>query len=168
MRALAITAAVVALTVGGFGTPPMQKLPWQNSGTIAPNTPLVQFLYPQQVQVRPGQADTVHLHFRIANGLHINSHTPSQKSLIRTELNAAAPAGVKILDVSFPTGTPYAFAAAPTEKLSVYSGELVVCMRIVSQRGNHLIQGSLRYQACDMNTCFPPRNVPVAVDVIAN
>lgn len=167
MRILAGLVAVVALSVGGFGAP-LQKLPWQTSNTIAPNTPLVQFLYPQQVRVKAGRPDTVNLHFRIASGLHINSHTPSQKSLIRTELNAPAPAGVRIAAVSFPPGMPYAFAADPSQKLSVYSGELVVSLRIVAQRGNHLIQGSLRYQACDMNTCFPPRNVPVAVDVIAN
>lgn len=165
MRFLAAVAALLAFTV--FGSP-AQKLPWQTSGTPSPNAPLVRFLYPQQVQVTAGRPDTVNLHFRIANGLHINSHTPSQKSLIRTELNAPAPSGVRIASVSFPPGSPYAFQAAPSMKLSVYSGELVVKMRIVAQRGNHLVQGSLRYQACDMNTCFPPRNAPVAVDVIAN
>lgn len=164
MKSLSVLAALVAFSI--FGAP-LQKLPWQTSGTVAPGTPLVRFLYPQQVQVRAGRPDTVDLHFRIANGLHINAHVPLQKSLIRTELNAQAPAGVRIADVTFPPGAPYAFAAAPSQKLSVYSGELVVKMRIVAQRGNHLIQGSLRYQACDMNTCFPPRNVPVAVDVIA-
>lgn len=164
MKTLAIVATV--LLIGGFGAS-AQKLPWQNAGTPAANAPMVRFLYPQQVQVQAGKPYTVQMHFRIASGLHINSHTPLQKSLIRTDLNASAPAGVKITDVQFPAGSPYAFPAAPSEKLSVYTGEIVVDMRIVAQRGNHLIQGSLRYQACDNSTCFPPRNVPVAVDVVA-
>jgi hypothetical protein len=158
--------AAAALTLGGFSSP-AQKLPWQTSGSASPNAPMVRFLYPQQVQVQAGEPYTVEMHFRIENGFHINSHTPLQKSLIRTDLNASAPAGVRITALRFPAGSPYAFPAFPSERLSVYTGEIVVAMRIVAQRGNHLIQGSLRYQACDMNTCFPPRNVPVAVDVIA-
>ncbi len=163
MRLLMAPLAVV-LAVAGLGAP-AQKLPWQTSGSV--HAPMVRFLYPQQVQVSAGKPYTVQMHFRIASGLHINSHTPLQKSLIGTTLNASAPAGVKITMVQFPAGAPYALAAFPSEKLSVYTSELVVGMHIVAQRGNHLIQGSLRYQACDTNTCFPPRNVPVAVDVIA-
>lgn len=163
---VAVLAAGV-LAVGGAASR-AQRLPWQKSGSAAANAPLVQFLYPQQVTVQPGKPYIVSMHFRIENGLHINSHQPLQKGLIRTELQAAAPTGVKIAAIDFPPGSPYSFAAAPTMKLSVYTGELVVRLRIVAQRGNHLIQGALRYQACDMNTCFPPRKVPVAVDVIAN
>lgn len=167
MRLLMASVAAAALAFGGGFGSALQKLPWQSAGTSAPNAPMVRFLYPQQVQVQSGKPYTVEMHFRISHGLHINSHTPLQKSLIRTELNAAPPAGIKITTLQFPAGTPYAFPAFPAEKLSVYTGEIVVGMRIVAQRGNHLIQGSLRYQACDMNTCFPPRNVPVAVDVVA-
>lgn len=164
LRIVALVAATLA--IGGLASS-AQKLPWQTSGSSAANAPMVRFLYPQQVQVQAGKPYTVEMHFRIANGLHINSHTPLQKSLIRTDLNASAASGVQITGVQFPAGSSYAFPAAPSTKLSVYTGEIVVAMRIVAQRGNHLIQGSLRYQACDNNTCFPPRNVPVAVDVVA-
>jgi hypothetical protein len=162
-----LAVATFAVLIGTGFASFTQKLPWQTAGSSPVKTPMVRFLYPQQVQVRAGQPYTVQMHFRIASGLHINSHTPLQKSLIRTDLNAPAPAGVKIAAVQFPAGSSYAFPADPSQKLSVYTGEIVVRMRIVAQRGNHLIQGSLRYQACDNNTCFPPRNVPVAVDVVA-
>jgi hypothetical protein len=146
-----------------------QVLPWQSSDNPGgPNQQLVHFLYPQQVNVPAGTAQTVDLHFRIANGLHINSHTPRQKSLIRTELMVAEPTGVKIAAVDFPDGSDFAFPADPSQKLSIYSGEFVLKMHVTAQPGNHLIQGVLHYQACDNNTCFPPRNAPVAVDVIAH
>jgi thiol:disulfide interchange protein len=145
-----------------------QALPWQSSDNPGgPNQQLVHFLYPQQVTVTAGTAQTVELHFRIANGLHINSHTPRQKSLIRTELIIAEPTGVKIAAVDFPDGTDFAFPADPSQKLSIYSGEFVLKMHVTAQPGNHLIQGALRYQACDNSTCYPPRNAPVALDVIA-
>ena len=166
MRMLRLLVALAALAAAS-ATVYAQRLPWQTSDTAAANAPLVRFLYPQQVNVTAGKPYTIEMHFQIKNGLHINAHVPLQKSLIRTELNAPVISGLKVASIDFPPGSPYAFAADPSEKLSVYSGELVVKMRIVALRGNHLLQGSLRYQACDTNTCFPPRNVPVAVDVIA-
>lgn len=164
-----VTAAVTfAALLFAALTAVSQKLPWQTSGSSAPNDgQLVHYLYPQQVTVSALKPQTIDLHFRIASGLHINSHVPRQKSLIRTEIIVAEPGGVRISAVDFPPGSDYAFPADPSEKLSVYSGEIVLKMHLTAQRGDHLVQGSLRYQACDMNTCFPPRNAPVAVDVIA-
>lgn len=167
MRSLALFAVLGVLLAAGPGTQ-AQKLPWQTSDTASVNGgQMVRFLYPQQVVVAAGKPQLIEMHFRIAGGLHINSHLPLQKSLIRTDLTAPDSPGVRIVAVDFPPGSSYAFPADPSQKLSVYTGELVLKMRIIAQRGNHLIQGSLRYQACDTNTCFPPRNVPAAVDVIA-
>lgn len=161
-RALAI-AAVVATAL----TASAQKLPWQTSATMKPgDDQMVHLLYPQQVTVPAGKPQTIELHFRINPGLHINSHEPRQKSLIRTELIEAEPPGVTISAVDFPAGSDYSFPLDPQTKLSVYSGDFVLKMHLISQKGNHLVQGALRYQACDTNTCFPPRNAPVAVDVI--
>lgn len=166
VRTAMICAAMLAASLAA--TP--QKLPWQTSASSGDNQPqqLVRYLFPQQVSVPAGQPQTVELHFRINNGLHINSHTPRQKSLIRTELIVAEPDGMKVSAVDFPTGTDYAFPADPAEKLSVYSGDFTLRMHFTAQRGDHLLQAALRYQACDTNTCFPPRNAPVAVDVIAH
>jgi hypothetical protein len=146
-----------------------QKLPWQNSSSAAnaANQQLVHFLYPQQVTFPAGKPQTIDLHFRIAGGLHINSHEPRQKGLIATNLAEVEPSGVKITAVDFPAGSEFAFPADPATKLSIYSGEFVLKMHIVAQAGNHLVQGVLRYQACDNSTCFPPRTVPVPIDVIA-
>lgn len=169
MRFVTALATFILFVGGGFAASP-QKLPWQTSDHPGggPNQQLVHFLYPQQVTVPAGVPQTVELHFRIAGGLHINSHTPRQKSLIRTELIAAEPAGLKIAAVDFPAGSDFAFPADPSTKLSIYSGEFSLKMHLTAQKGDHLIQGALRYQACDMSTCFPPRNAPVAIDVIAH
>lgn len=162
--ALACAGLLVAVL-----TTSAQKLPWQTSDSSNANSnQQVRYLYPQQVTLQAGKTQTVDLHFRIENGLHINSHTPLQKSLIRTQLMVAEPQGVNISAVDFPAGADYAFPADPSQKLSVYSGEFVLKMHITPQAGDHLVQASLRYQACDMHTCFPPRNAPMAVDVIAH
>jgi hypothetical protein len=54
----------------------------------------------------------------------------------------------------------------PTTKLSVYSGEFILQARIVATAGNHLVEGKLRYQACDQNQCMPPKTIDVPIDVI--
>jgi hypothetical protein len=160
---VAVACGALLLTVGGSA----QKLPWQTPGSDGANPPqLVHFLYPQQVTLQAGKPETIEMHFRINEGLHINSHEPRQKSLIRTELIEAEPAGVKIASVDFPQGIDYAFPADPSQKLSVYDGEFVLTMHLTAQHGDHMLEGGLRYQACDTNTCFPPRKLPVEIDVI--
>lgn len=163
MRFVTAAVALLVLALGSSA----QKLPWQTADSEGGTPPqLVHFLYPQQVNLPAGKPSTIEMHFRINDGLHINSHDPRQKSLIRTELIVAIPEGVKIPSVDFPAGADYAFPADPTQKLSVYSGEFVLKMHLTTERGNHLVEGALRYQACDTNTCFPPRKLPVAVDVV--
>ena len=165
MRRLLLLAIALMLVYGATA----QKLARQgDTKANGSEHQFVKFLYPEQATVAADKPAVVDLHFRVNDGLHINSHTPRQKSLIRTELIVAEPTGVKIATVDFPDGTDFAFPADPSQKLSIYSGEFVLKMHVSAQRGDHLIQGALRYQACDMTTCFPPRNAPVAVDVIAH
>ena len=163
MRFVTAVVAFVAFLAGSGG----QKLPWEGPDQAGGSQQLVHFLYPQQVTVPAGKAAIVEMHFRVNDGLHVNSHTPRQKSLIRTELIEAEPQGVRIAAVDFPAGSDYAFEFDPSEKLSVYSGEFVLKMHLTAQRGDHLLAGQLRYQACDNHTCFPPRNLPVPIDVVA-
>lgn len=163
MKAAALV--VCAMLAAGASA---QKLPWQTADTQpGMNTQLVHFLYPQQVTVKAGRPTTIELHFRIQPGLHINSHTPPAKSLIGTDLKIGAAPGVQVTGVEFPAGVAYAFPAFPSEKLSVYAGEFVLKVHFTAQPGNHLLQASLRYQACDTNSCFPPRNTAVPIDIVA-
>ncbi|MFP5227205.1 MAG: disulfide bond formation protein DsbC [Acidobacteriota bacterium] len=161
MKIVTVAVTFCALLASGAA----QKLPWE-TGTNGASQQLVHYLYPQQVTLPAGKSATIEMHFRVNEGLHINSHTPLQKSLIRTELIEAEPQGINVAAVDFPPGASYAFPADPSMKLSVYSGEFVLRMHLTAQRGNHLLDGQLRYQACDNHTCFPPRKLPVAVDVI--
>jgi len=155
--------AIVLLAAGLAGT---QKLPWESGDAQNPKQ-FVKFLYPEQVAVRANQDSVVELHFAVNPGLHINSHTPHEKSFIPTQLIVAEPAGLSVKQVDFPPGEDFALASFPNEKLSVYTGEFVLKAHLRAQPGEHLIQAQLRYQACDAMSCFPPRKAPVAVDVIA-
>jgi hypothetical protein len=144
-----------------------QKLPWETNEAQDAKQ-FVKFLYPEQVSVAANQDSIVDLHFRVNPGLHINSHAPHEKSFIPTQLLVAEPPGVTVGPVDFPAGTDFSLAISPNEKLSVYTGEFVVRAHVKAKAGDHLIAGQLRYQACDATSCFPPRKIPVAVNVVAH
>jgi DsbC/DsbD-like thiol-disulfide interchange protein len=127
----------------------------------------VEYLYPEQVTVPAGKATTVMLHFRIAPGLHINSHTPSEDELIPTTLSIPDGSGVRLEGAIYPPGTDFTLPLDPKTKLSVYTGEFIIQARIVATPGDHLVEARLRYQACDNHACMPPRTMTAAIDVLA-
>ncbi len=126
----------------------------------------VQYLFPEQVSVAAGKPSPVTLRFRVAQGLHINSHAPKDSFLIPTTFSIPDGEGVKLDTATYPPGTIISLAFDPKTKLSVYTGEFAIQVRIVAIQGNHLMQGKLRYQACDNNQCMPPKTIDVPVDVI--
>jgi hypothetical protein len=126
----------------------------------------VEFLYPEQVTVEAGKPAVVKLHFRVADGMHINSHAPKEEFLIPTTLEFPEGVGVKLERADYPTGGEYSFAIDPGSKLSVYVGPFEIEAHIRAEKGNHLVEAKLHYQACNNAQCLPPRTAAVAVDVI--
>lgn len=129
--------------------------------------PAVTYLFPEQVTLVADKPTSVDLHFKVAAGLHINSHTPRTEELIPTTLKLPEASGVRLADATFPPGVDFTFPIDPSQKLSVYTGEFTVHAQMVASRGEHLVEGTLHYQACNSDTCMPPHSIPVAIDVIA-
>ena len=114
--------------------------------------------------LQAGKPAGVELYFRVTDAMHINSHTPMDSTLIPTTLTFQPTDGVKTGAMHFPAGTKYAFSFAPREKLTVYSGDFTVNIRITAARaGSYTLSGMLRYQACDNMQCYPSKTLPVAV-----
>jgi NADPH-dependent 2,4-dienoyl-CoA reductase/sulfur reductase-like enzyme len=134
---------------------------WRNS---KPAT--VEYLYPGQVTVPAGKPRTVALHFRIAQGMHINSNTPKEKELTPTTFSIPASSGVRLDGTVYPPGAEFRPPLDPKAKLSVYTGEFTLRARIVAVAGNHLVEAKLHYQACANNECTPPKTITAAIDVI--
>jgi hypothetical protein len=126
----------------------------------------VEYLFPEQVTVTVGKPSDVALHFRIAQGLHINSHTPKDEFLIPTTFSIPDGTGVRLDKATYPAGEDFTLPLDPSTKLSVYTTEFTIQARIVATAGNHLVEAKLHYQACDKNACLPPKTIPVAIDVI--
>jgi hypothetical protein len=162
IKCASIVAAGLAL---GFGSLLAQAQADSESRSILKGA-AVEYMFPEQVTVPSGKPSEVALHFRIGPGLHINSHTPKDEYQIPTTFSIPDNAGVRLADASYPTGADFILPADPTTKLSVYTGEFVIQTRIVAAAGDHLVEAKLRFQACDMNVCLPPKTIPVAIDVI--
>ena len=158
-------AAALALGIGGLFA--HGQIPAGDAASRQVlKTAAVEYLYPEQVTVAAGKASDVTLHFRVAEGLHINSHTPKDEFLIPTTFSIPDGTGVRLEQASYPAGEDFTLPADPTTRLSVYTREFTIQARIVASPGNHLLEGKLQYQACNSNACMPPETIPVAIDVI--
>ena len=168
MKKRICVAAALAIGLGALGAADIEGQFVSNSprNNSVLKTEPVQYLFPEQVSVPAGKLTPVTLHFRVAQGLHINSHTPSDKFLIPTDFSIPEGTGVRLGAATYPPGTVISLAFDPNTKLSVYTGEFAIQARIEATPGNHLVQAKLHYQACDQNQCMPPKTIDVPIDVI--
>lgn len=126
----------------------------------------VQYLFPEQIHLKSGKPTPVDLHFRIAQGLHINSNQPHQDYLIPTTFSIPSSSPVRLESASYPAGADITLPLDPKTKLNVYTGDFIVHAQLVTKPGNHLVQAKLHFQACNMSQCLPPQTITAAFDVI--
>jgi Disulphide bond corrector protein DsbC len=121
------------------------------------------------VTVRLGQSAPVAFTFHIKPGFHVNSNKPASPELIPTELKFSPPEDLVVAKVQYPAGVLTSFPFDPTEKLSVYSGDVIIKATVLpapkAAIGNYTVHAELKYQACDNSACYPPKRLPVAFDV---
>jgi hypothetical protein len=133
-------------------------------GMDSPAKPKAYVLYAAESQTVPaGKQAVVELRFHMVPGYHVNSHTPKSQLLIATVLTLQPADGVKAGPLEYPPGKPYSFSFDPSEKLDVYMGDFTIKLPVVATAGPHTVDGSLKYQACDNASCYPPRTLPVKV-----
>jgi len=124
------------------------------------------------VFLKQGENTRVNFTFRVKSGYHIISSRPSTPELVGTGLGFSPPPDLAIAKVQYPGGQLISFPFDPTQKLNVYSGDIVIKAVIITQRnapaGSYTIRGELKYQACDNSACYPPRKLPVEFDVKVN
>jgi len=147
---LAFCAAVVA----GFAVrPTIAQVP--NAKDVVQSTAYTSF-----EPVARGKEFQVAVVLKIRDGYHINARKPTLEYLIPTDLKVEVPAGYKAGEVSYPDGTLRSFAFSQNEKLNVYTGTVVLHLKVTppadSPLGAKHIPLKLRYQACSESVCLPP------------
>lgn len=159
--------AAVSLSIVLAALPLTAQAPLSEAKPKTSRPAAVSYLFPEQITVVADKPTAVDLHFKVAAGLHINSNKPHAEELIPTTLKVPQASGVRLANATFPPGTDFAFPIDPTEKLSVYTGEFIIHAQLIAAKGDHLVEGTLHYQACNNEQCMPPHSIPVAIDVIA-
>ena len=121
------------------------------------------------IAVNSAHPTPLRLVFRIEPGFHINSNKPSMPELIPTVVHFSLPDDVVIGRLKYPPGKEKSFPFDPTEKLSVYSGDVVITGRVIAPPhaapGTYTVHGGFKYQACDNNACYPPKTLPITFNV---
>ena len=119
--------------------------------------------------VKLGQSVPVQFTIHIKPGFHVNSHQPASPELIPTEVKFSPPEDLVVAKVRYPEGELLSLPFDPTNKLSVYSGDVKVRAVVLTQpkatAGRYTVHAELRYQACDNASCYPPKNLPLAFNV---
>jgi hypothetical protein len=161
LRAISASAILTGLLSGALFA--------QQGSSPAQGRSYVDFEPLDTVVIKQGQNTPLEFTFHIKSGYHINSNQPATPELIPTTLGFAPPPDLVIAKVQYPAGQLTSFPFDPTQKLSVYSGDVMVKAVIITQPkaplGTYTVHGEFKYQACDNNACYPPKKVPVQFDV---
>ena len=164
--------AAIALWIG-MGTllfPGIDEMDWapfSQARGVRPDPVHVQGVVDDH-RVVLGRPFVVRLHVIVENGYHINSNRPRDKFLIPTQVILKNTPELTFLPAQFPPALDRKLEFSE-EKVLVFEGEVQFEVPARSKggasTGHRTISGSLRYQACDERTCYPPRTIPFDVPV---
>lgn len=105
----------------------------------------------------------------IPAGYHVNGNRPLNKYSIPTALKIEAPRGVTVGPVVYPRAIVRKLKAVNNEPLAVYEGRAVLRFNVTVpanyQGGEVVLKARLRYQSCNDEVCFPPKNKDVDMGI---
>jgi DsbC/DsbD-like thiol-disulfide interchange protein len=119
---------------------------------------------PQRLLVKRGASAEAKIAVSILPGFHVNSNKPSADYLIPLKLTWTPGGALEPGEVAFPKPQmeKYEFSEEP---LSVFTGDFDLIAKFTvpagASQGPGIMLGKLRYQACNSNSCFPPKTVEV-------
>ena len=105
----------------------------------------------------------------IPSGYHVNANRPLGKYAIPTSLKIESPRGVTIGPIVYPRAIVRKLKAVNNEPLAVYEGRAILRFNVTVpanyQGGEVVLKARLRYQSCNDEVCFPPKNQDVDMGI---
>jgi DsbC/DsbD-like thiol-disulfide interchange protein len=105
----------------------------------------------------------------IPGGYHVNANRPLGKYAIATTLKVEAPKGVTVGAITYPRAIVRKLKAVNNEPLAVYEGRAILRFNITVpanyQGGEVVLKARLRYQSCNDEVCFPPKNQDINMGI---
>ncbi|HEY6188410.1 MAG TPA: protein-disulfide reductase DsbD N-terminal domain-containing protein [Pyrinomonadaceae bacterium] len=122
----------------------------------------------QGVELAPGGAGEASIRLTIADGYHITANPATLSYQIATQLNVEPDSAVKAGQPVYPPSVMQKFAFEP-KPFAVYEKEAVIKLPLRAERnasaGAHPLRVKLRVQACDDQSCYPPRTLNASIPV---
>jgi thiol:disulfide interchange protein len=116
--------------------------------------------------LQPGQQAVAAIVLDINDGFHAQSHTPSDPTYIKFTATAEANSSLTVFEPVYPTGEEKNYPNLG--KLNVYTGRVIVYFPVQvksdAATGTLKFEGTLRYQCCDENACYPPSNTKFSIE----
>ena len=105
----------------------------------------------------------------IPAGYHVNANKPLGKYAIATVIKFDAPQGVTVGAVSYPRAIVRKLKATNNEALALYEGQAIMRFNVTVpasyQDGSIKLKARVRYQSCNDEVCFPPKNHDVDLNI---
>jgi len=113
-------------------------------------------------KVQRGRTVRAAVVMEIPSGFHVNANKPLGKYAIPTVLKIEAPRGVKVTPVTYPRSIVRKLKAVNNEALALYEGRAILRFNLTVPQdykdGSINLKARLRYQSCNDEVCFPPKN----------
>ncbi|HEX8176877.1 MAG TPA: protein-disulfide reductase DsbD N-terminal domain-containing protein [Pyrinomonadaceae bacterium] len=120
-----------------------------------------------KVEVEAGKTARAEVKLKIKEGYHINANPASQYQ-IATQLTMEQPDGITAGQPKYPPSLTRKFSFSE-QALAVYEKEATISFELSAQagaaKGERSIPARLRFQACDDQVCYPPKNLQVSIPV---
>jgi hypothetical protein len=113
-------------------------------------------------QLVPGLVTRLAVKMQIEPGWHINANPAGPKSAIPTVLTLKSKHGTQLKSISYPSGAAFG-SAQVYEDNALIIGQLEVPAELAGQTEE--IELQIRFQACNDETCLPPRTIKFATKV---
>jgi thioredoxin:protein disulfide reductase len=111
-----------------------------------------------------GQTYPILFRMHVSDGWYIHDVKAGNSGIIPTSLVFTSGPSLKVEDIRFPDPVKKKFDYL-NEPIEIFSGEILVSAIVVfsndSPTGAQTIKGGLSYQACSLNSCRPPEDVPI-------
>ncbi len=138
-------------------------LAFSSAGTSAAQSQVLTVVPPPRLTIKRAEPVTAKLHLQLREGYHVNSNKPSDEYMIPLKLSWDT-GPLEAREVIFPK--PHLEKSEFAEKpLSVFSGEFEIATKLAAKpnapSGLGILNGKLRYQACNNKMCLPPKTLDV-------
>jgi DsbC/DsbD-like thiol-disulfide interchange protein len=125
----------------------------------------------QGVEIKAGGSAEAAVRLTIAEGYHITANPATLSYQIPTQVSVEPGEGITAGQPAYPPSLTRKFAFEP-QPFAVYEKEAVIKLPLRAeagaQKGTHQLRLKLRVQACDDQSCYPPRNINTSLPVIVN